>query len=35
MTMELLKPDLKAVVWLAVGFFVLPIVLKQVTARRG
>jgi hypothetical protein len=28
--MELLKPDLKAVVWLGIGAFVLPYVLKMV-----
>lgn len=30
MNMSLLKPDLKAVVWLAVGLFVAPRVLKLV-----
>jgi len=28
--MELLKPDLKAIVWLAVGFLVVPYVVKMV-----
>jgi hypothetical protein len=28
--MEMLKPDLKAVVWLAIGFFVAPYVVKMV-----
>jgi hypothetical protein len=28
--MELLKPDLKAVVWLAIGFLVVPYAMKLV-----
>lgn len=28
--MDMLKPDVKAVVWLALGFFVAPKVLKMV-----
>jgi len=28
--MELLKPDLKALAWLAIGFFVAPYVVKMV-----
>jgi hypothetical protein len=28
--MELLKPDLKAIVWLAVGFLVVPKIIKTV-----
>lgn len=28
--MQLLKPDLKSVVWLALGFFVAPYVVKMV-----
>lgn len=28
--MELLRPDLKAIVWLGVGFFVLPRVIRLV-----
>jgi hypothetical protein len=28
--MDLLKPDIKALVWLALGFFVAPYVVKMV-----
>jgi len=30
-----LKPDLKAVVWLGIGAFVVPMVLKTVSARKA
>jgi hypothetical protein len=32
---EILKPDLKAVVWLALGFIVLPKVLSAVKAKKA
>lgn len=32
---EVLKPDLKAVVWLALGLFVAPKVVAAVRARMG
>lgn len=28
--MEMLRPDMKSVIWLAIGFFVAPKVLKMV-----
>jgi hypothetical protein len=31
----ILKPDLKAVVWLAIGAFLVPKVMAMVAARRG
>jgi hypothetical protein len=33
MNVTVLKPDFKAVVWLAIGAFVVPYVLKMVSAR--
>lgn len=32
---EMLKPDLKAVVWLALGFFAVPIVMKYLPFGKG
>lgn len=32
---ELLKPDMKALVWMALGFIVLPKVISAVHAKRG
>jgi hypothetical protein len=28
--MDLLKPDLKAIVWAAIGFLVVPVIMKTV-----
>lgn len=31
----ILKPDMKALVWLGIGAFVLPVVVTKVRARKG
>lgn len=31
----LLRPDLKALVWLGIGFFVAPLVISKIRAKTG